>query len=64
MSQTTDPSASPDVPRPLTAAARRQAWRELPVRVWSVVTLGVLIVILAVSVRGVLQGRADRKLLR
>ena len=64
MSQTTDPSASTQVPRPLTAAARRQSWRELPVRVWSLVTLGVLIVILAVSVRGVLQGRADRKLLR
>ena len=54
----------PPPPRPLTAAVQKQAWRELPVRAWTVITLGVLIVILVVGIKGLMQGLGDRALLR
>jgi hypothetical protein len=57
-------TADTQSPRPVTAAARRQAWREVPVRMWTVVTLGVAVVILAVGIRAVSQNLDDRRLLR
>lgn len=49
--------------RPLTAAAVRQSWRELPVRTWAALTVGLVLVICAIGVRGLTTGRADRQLL-
>lgn len=57
-------NADTQSPRPITAAARRQAWREVPVRVWTVVTLGVAVVIIAVGIRAISQNISDRQLLR
>lgn len=59
------PNALPPLalpPRPLTRAASRQSWRELPVRRWTALTIGLLLVILAVGVRGVITGLDDRRL--
>ena len=54
----------PPPPRPVTPAARRQASGELPVRAWTVITAGVLIVILVVAAKGIVQGIGDRALIR
>jgi hypothetical protein len=49
-------------PRPLTAGAARQSWRELPVRRWSALTIGLLLVISAVGARALITGLDDRRL--
>lgn len=49
--------------RPLTPAARKQSWRELPVRACTVLTLGVLIVIAVVGIKGISTGLSDRQLI-
>jgi hypothetical protein len=61
---TSPPPTSASVPpRSLTAAAAHQSWRELPVRRWSALTVGLVLVILAVGIRGLITGLEDRQLL-
>jgi hypothetical protein len=57
------PAPTSATPRPLTAAAVSQSWRELPVRTWTALTVGLVLVILAVGVRGLITGLEDRNLL-
>lgn len=65
---TTTPPTSPttsseELPRPLTAAAHRQSWRELPVRRWLGITLCLMVVILSVGIGALNRGLSDRRLL-
>ena len=50
-------------PRLITPAARKQSWREIPVRACTVLTLGVLIVIASVGISGIRKGLSDRRLI-
>jgi hypothetical protein len=49
-------------PRVAGMAARRQSWRELPVRVWMLITAVVLVVVLVVGARNVSEAFTDRHL--
>ena len=62
MSEHAAADVSSPPPRPIGAAARRQATREVAVRTWLLITFGVALVVVVVGYRNVNEGLADRRL--
>ena len=60
---TTLPSTLPPSPRPLTAAARRRSWAEMPVRIWCILAITLMIVIVYFTISQVNAGAGERAMI-
>jgi hypothetical protein len=59
----TAPPTLPAAPRPLTLAARRRSWAEMPVRVWCVLAIALVAVIVYFTIGRVAAGASERALI-
>jgi hypothetical protein len=54
---------APPPPRPLTPAARRRSWAEMPVRIWFVLAFTLAVVIVYFTLNQVMAGASEREMI-